>query len=68
MEVPVEKLTEAEARLRGMRSEQRFFEAATVQLPETPYWLVAIEKAHVELDLRGVDAIAYIRYPGEQHV
>lgn len=53
---------------RGKRSEARFFEAASVILPQTPPWLIAIEKAPSELDLRGVDAIAYITYPGEHHV
>ena len=48
---------------KGARSETRFFNAVTVRLPHTPDWLIGIVTADIELDLRGVDAVAYVLYP-----
>lgn len=50
---------------KGARSEERFFDAATVRLHNTPQWLIGITRADIELDLRGIDAMAYVLYPGE---
>ncbi|MEK7109210.1 MAG: hypothetical protein AAB919_02130 [Patescibacteria group bacterium] len=45
------------------RIEQRFFEAFLPEYPK-PYWLVGLQRAADLLDVRGVDAIAQVKYPG----
>jgi hypothetical protein len=47
---------------KGERSETRFFGAAAVRLHSTPQWLIGIMPADIELDLRGVDAVALVCY------
>ena len=53
---------------KGARTETRFFDAATVRLNNIPGWLIGIMPADIELDLRGIDAIAYVLYPNENWV
>ena len=57
MSIPLSKIE------KGDRSEERFFAAATARLRDTPPWLIGITPADIELDLRGVDAVAYVLYP-----
>jgi hypothetical protein len=45
-------------------SEERFFEALSGEYPK-PYWLVSVEQASPLLDIRGVDAIAQVKYPAK---
>ena len=54
------------AHAKGEQSEHRFLSAVQIRHPETPHWLVCIEKADIDLDLRGVDAIAHVLYRGEE--
>jgi hypothetical protein len=53
---------------KGERSETRFFGAAAVRLHSTPQWLIGITRADIELDLRGVDAVAWVLYPKSTRV
>ena len=49
----------------GALIEHRFFTALAHDTGSKPSWFIRIERASVFLDLRGVDAIAFIRYESE---
>lgn len=55
----------ADTQLRGARSQERFFKALSEETDRTPGWFHGIVPADFELDVRGIDAIAYITYPGD---
>lgn len=55
-----------QAKERGKNSQRRFFKVAGFMRNRfTPSWFIGVIPADFEYDLRGVDAIAYITYPGE---
>ena len=59
-------ISRQEALERGRHSQRRFFEAVGFMRSRfTPSWFIGIIPADFEYDLRGVDAIAYITYPGD---
>jgi len=52
----------SERELRGALSEQRFLTACNIRTLDTPRWFVGVEEADLEMDIRGIDALAEV-YP-----
>lgn len=46
--------------VRGERHEERFLNLASRTMWRTPYWYLGVAQAEPELDLQGIDAIAWI--------
>lgn len=57
-----------EPRARGALSQRRYLDSVAILREDTPSWFIGLILGDFELDLRGVDAIAYITYPGEYRV